>query len=574
VQRVGVGRRDVVEQHEDGRRGILHDGGKGAAIGATVNQLGATEGQSPAGEPARSAYRRRRAPTLHLYGIEVDPVRSVKRHAPKRIGASGRLAAVSTPVPRVAVLGGGPAGYEAALVAAQLGAQVTLIDRDGIGGACVLSDCVPSKTLIATSEVMTAVAGAGALGVHLDDGGGESQLASEDEGSAITPPDVVQLATKQVFDRVQKLAAAQSADIAAGLARAGVDLIAGSARFVAPTRLAITLADGANSGLGADVVLIATGATPRELPGTVVDGERILTWRQLYDLPELPDHLIVIGSGVTGAEFASAFRALGSAVSLVSSRDRVLPGEDEDAARVIEDVFHRRGVNLVGQSRAARAVNTGQGVRVELTDGRALEGSHCLLAVGSVPQTNGLHLHAAGVATDDHGFVRADRVSRTSVPSVYAAGDCTGVLMLASVAAMQGRIAMWHALGEAVAPLRLATVSANVFTDPEIATVGISQAMVDRGDVQAEVVSLPLKTNARAKMQGLDDGFVKLFARPGSGQILGGVVVAPRASELILAVSLAVQNGLTAGQVAHTFSIYPSLSGSLNEAARRLMQRT
>jgi len=475
---------------------------------------------------------------------------------------------------RVAIVGGGPAGYEAALVAAQLGAQVTLVDRDGIGGACVLSDCVPSKTLIATSDVMTHVAGAGTLGVRLYDDDGRAHVASWDDESPVSPPDVVRLDTPAVFARVQELAAAQSADIATGLAEAGVDVVRGSARFVAPTRLAIDLADGGHGGTEADVVLIATGATPRPMPETVVDGKRILTWRQLYDLPALPEHLVVIGSGVTGAEFASAFRALGSAVSLVSSRDRVLPGEDPDAARVIEDVFGRRGIELVGRSRAARAVNLGDAVRVELTDGRMLEGSHCLLAVGSVPQTGGLHLHAAGVDTDERGFVRTDRVSRTTAPGVYAAGDCTGVLMLASVAAMQGRIAMWHALGEAVAPLRLTTVSANVFTDPEIATVGVTQAMVDRGDVAASVVSLPLATNARSKMQGLEDGFVKLFARRGSGQVLGGVVVAPRASELILSVSLAVQNGLTTDQVAHTFSIYPSLSGSLTEAARRLMPRS
>jgi dihydrolipoamide dehydrogenase len=136
---------------------------------------------------------------------------------------------------------------------------------------------------------------------------------------------------------------------------------------------------------------------------------------------------------------------------------------------------------------------------------------------------------------------------------------------------MQGRIAMWHALGEAVAPLRLSTVAANVFTDPEVASVGISQQQVDSGVVAATAVRLPLATNARAKMMGLTDGFVKLFARPGSGQVLGGVVVAPRASELIMSVSLAVQNGLTVDQVAHSFSIYPSLSGSLTEAARQLM---
>lgn len=169
------------------------------------------------------------------------------------------------------------------------------------------------------------------------------------------------------------------------------------------------------------------------------------------------------------------------------------------------------------------------------------------------------------------GHVTVVRVSRTSVPGVYAAGDCTGVLMLASVAAIQGRIAMWHALGEAVAPLRLSTVAATVVTEPEIATVGVGQRAVESGAVPARSVLLPLATNARAKMQGIVDGFVKFFCAPGPGTVLGGVVVAPRASELILPVSLAVQHALTVDQLAHTFAIYPSLSGSVTEAARQLM---
>jgi pyruvate/2-oxoglutarate dehydrogenase complex dihydrolipoamide dehydrogenase (E3) component len=470
----------------------------------------------------------------------------------------------------VAIVGGGPAGYEAALVAAQLGAEVTLVDRDGIGGACVLTDCVPSKTLIATSDVMTSVAGAGGLGVTLYADDGRPHTATWGEAD-YSPPDVVDLDVHTVYGRIHALAAAQSSDITAGLQRAGVELVGGQARFVAPTRLVVGQVDGGQVGVGADVVLIATGATPRVMASAPLDGERILDWRQLYDLPDLPEHLVVVGSGVTGAEFASAYRALGSKVTLVSSRDRVLPGEDPDAARVVQDVFARRGIEVLGHSRAEAVARTADGVVVTLTDGRTVEGSHCLMAVGSIPQTSGRHLHAAGVAVDDRGFVKTDRVSRTSAPGVYAAGDVTGVLMLASVAAMQGRIAMWHALGEAVSPLRLATVSANVFTDPEIATVGVTAAMVERGDVLAHTVLLPLATNARAKMQGITDGFVKLFSRPGSGSLLGGVVVAPRASELIMPISLAVQNGLTADQVAHTFSIYPSLSGSLTEAARRLM---
>jgi dihydrolipoamide dehydrogenase len=457
---------------------------------------------------------------------------------------------------RIAILGGGPAGYEAALVAVELGAEVTLVERDGIGGACVLTDCVPSKTLVSTAEVRTTVDGADALGLTCSQ----------------APVDA-----KRLNRRIQALATAQSEDIRARLIREGVEVIAGRGRLLAHGLICIQRKE-ADGRLGAkeeqfeaDAVLLATGATPRVIPGSEPDGERILDWRQLYDLTELPEHLIVVGSGVTGAEFASAYRALGSEVTLISSRARVLPGEDADAAEVLEEVFHRRGIELLERSRAASVRRIGNGVGVELTDGRMVSGSHALIAVGSVPDTAGLGLHEAGVRLRPSGHIEVDKVSRTSLPGVYAAGDCTGLLPLASVAAMQGRIAMWHALGEAVAPLRLMTVAANVFTDPEIATVGVTQQQVEAGRVAADVIKLPLATNARAKMSGLRDGFVKFFTRRGVGTVLGGVVVAPRASELILPVSIAVQHSLTVDQLTHTFAIYPSLSGSLTEAARQLV---
>jgi dihydrolipoamide dehydrogenase len=320
-------------------------------------------------------------------------------------------------------------------------------------------------------------------------------------------------------------------------------------------------------------VLVSTGARPRSLPGAEPDGERILTWTQLYDLDGLPERLVVVGSGVTGAEFASAYDALGAEVVLVSSRDRVLPGEDADAAQVLQDVFQRRGMTVLSRARAASVKRAGDHVVVALEDGRTVEGSHCLMAVGSVPNTAGMGLEEAGVALGKGGYVTVDRVSRTSARGVYAAGDCTGVLMLASVAAMQGRIAMWHALGDAVAPLNLSTVSSNVFTEPEIATVGWSQEAVETGRVDARTIKLPLATNARAKMQGLRDGFVKLFCRAGTGIVVGGVVVAPRASELIYPITLAVEQSLSVDQVAHTFTVYPSLTGSIAEAARQLHLR-
>jgi len=452
-------------------------------------------------------------------------------------------------VNRVVIVGGGPGGYESALVAAQLGAEVTVVDTDGAGGSAVLTDCVPSKTLIATAELMTDMGDAAELGIS---------------GGAVN----VDLA--KVNTRVKGLALAQSDDIERRLARDGVRLLRGRGRLTSATEVAVTLPDGGTETLEADAVLLATGASPRILPTASPDGERILTWEQVYDLDEIPERLIVVGSGVTGAEFASAYNALGIDVVLVSSRERVLPGEDADAAEVLEEVLTRRGMTVLPKSRMASVSRENQTVTVTLTDGRTVSGSHCLLALGSVPNTDDLGLDGAGVDLDESGFIAVDRVSRTSARGVYAAGDCTGIAMLASVAAMQGRIAMWHFLGDAVAPLDLKTVSSNVFTAPEIATVGWSQNAVDAGEIQADVVTLPLSGNARAKMQGVRDGFVKLFCRPGTGIIVGGVVVGPRASELIHSVAIAVSENLTADQLAHAFTVYPSMSGSVAEAARRL----
>ncbi|HEX6450577.1 MAG TPA: NAD(P)H-quinone dehydrogenase [Trebonia sp.] len=460
---------------------------------------------------------------------------------------------MTLPRPQVAILGGGPGGYEAALVAAQLGAEVTVVDDAGLGGACVLTDCVPSKTLIESSAAMTSLSRSAGLGLQLKSGANPE----------------LDVDAPALYARIKALAAAQSYDITEHVTSEGIKIVRAKGHLAAPHVI-----EAGEEEVRADIVLISTGANPRELPDAIPDGERILTCRQIYDLPELPEELIVVGSGVTGAEFAGAYQALGSQVTLVSSRDRVLPHNDKDAAVVIEDVFRRRGMTVLGRSRAQAVRRKGDTVYVTLGDGRVITGSHCLLTVGMVPNTTDIGLEKAGVNIDAHGFVEVDRVSRTSAQGVYAAGDCTGVFMLASVAAMQGRIAMWHALGEAVQPIRLSHVASTIFTDPEIASVGVSQAAVDRGEVAARVVKQPLATNPRAKMGGFRDGFVKIYARPGTGMVLGGVVVAPHASELILPLSIAIEQNLTVDQIAHTFSVYPSMSGSVTEAARTVMEFT
>lgn len=455
-----------------------------------------------------------------------------------------------TTVTSVVIIGAGPGGYEAALVGSQLGAEVTLVHQ-GVGGSAVLTDCVPSKALVATAGAMTQVADSGAVGVRI-------------HGAAPTAADF-SVDLRAVNERIRDLASTQSADIAQQLTARGVRLLEGHARIDGANRVAV----GATS-IEADVILIATGARPRTVPDAVPDGERILTWEQVYSLSDLPRHLIVVGSGVTGAEFASAYRALGAQVTLISSRDRVLPGEDADAARVIEDVFHKRGIEVLERSRARSARRTDQGVDVTLDDGRVISGSHVLMAVGSLPNSEDVGLETAGVEVDERGFIAVDRVSRTNVRGIYAAGDVTGVQMLASVAAMQGRIAMWHALGDAVNPLEVDHVSSTVFTAPEIATVGVSQAELDSGDVRADVYLMPLETNARAKMEGIEHGFVKIICRRSSRIVAGAVVVSPHASELIHPLTIAVEQRLTVDQLAQTFTVYPSLSGSIAEAARRL----
>ena len=462
----------------------------------------------------------------------------------------------------VAILGGGPGGYEAALAAAQLGAEVTVVERAGIGGSAVITDVVPSKSLIATADAAVAIAGAGDLGVQL--------FAKGKDGKPLKPEIAINLSA--VNKRLLTLARQQSDDMRASLVEAGVRIISGHGRLEGDHAVVVSTGPGGTDfdRIEADTLVVSTGSSPRELASAKPDGDRILTWTQLYNMSALPEHLIVVGSGVTGAEFAGAYMNLGAKVTLVSSRDQVLPGEDKDAAAVLERVFKRGGMKLLSKSRAEKVENTGDAVVVTLSDGRTVEGSHCLMAVGSVPNTAGIGLEEAGIQMTESGNIQVNRVARTSVPNIYAAGDCTTFVPLASVASMQGRTAIFHALGDVVIPLERRRITSNIFTAPEIATIGWQEKDIEDGHINGVVHKLPLAANPRAKMMGVKDGFVKIIAREGSGTVIGGVIVAPRASELIYPIAIAVERRLTVDQVSRVFAVYPSLSGSITDAARAM----
>lgn len=465
---------------------------------------------------------------------------------------------------RVAVLGGGPGGYEAALAAAQLGAEVTLVERVGVGGSAVLTDVVPSKSLIATADAAVAISEASDLGVQF--------YAKGAEGKPLKPQVAINLAA--VNKRLMALAGQQSEDMRTTLLDAGVTILSGHGRLDGPNAIVVsTSVDGTEfDRVEADTLIVAVGAAPRELDSAKPDGERILTWTQLYDMKTLPEHLIVVGSGVTGAEFASAYMNLGAKVTLISSRDQVLPGEDQDAAHVLEKVFKRGGMQVLSKSRADKVERTANGVTVTLSGGRTVDGSHCLMAVGSIPNTAGIGLEDIGVELTESGHIRVNRVARTSVSNIYAVGDCTNFFPLASVASMQGRTAVFHALGDIVIPLEKLKITANIFTAPEIATIGFSEKDIEDGVADGIAYKLPLAANPRAKMQGIRDGFVKIIARKGSGTVIGAVIVAPRASELIYPLAIAVERRLNVDQVSRVFAAYPSITSSITDATRAMHQ--
>ncbi|MBW3604443.1 MAG: NAD(P)H-quinone dehydrogenase [Actinobacteria bacterium] len=470
----------------------------------------------------------------------------------------------------IVIIGGGPAGYEAALVAAEHEQQVTVVSTEGLGGNSVLWDSVPSKALIVSADAMGWMQSADRLGVRLADG---SKVHSSSE---------VDMAS--VLDRVARLANNQSDDITTKLDRAGVDVVYGTGRLTGPTSVAVMPNDRDPYDVECDMVLLATGSNPRILPFFEPDGRRVFTARELFSLDELPERLIVVGSGATGAEYANAFARFGSEVHLISSREQVLPSEDPDAARVIEGSFEDWGMVIHRERRAVDVDVRDDGVRVrtELSrDGDVVEGgsewveaSHVLFCVGQVPASDDIGLADVGVDVEDWGAIPVDGVSRTNMLTVYAAGDVTGGMMLASTAAMQGRNAIWHFLGKSVQPLRSDVISRCVFTSPEVASVGIpTQRVAEYPDGAIESVTLQFRSNPRAKMTEHTNGFVKLHSRRGSGTVLGGVVCANSASDLITPLSVAVRNRLTVEQVAHAFTIYPSMAGSIQETARLLLAR-
>jgi dihydrolipoamide dehydrogenase len=448
---------------------------------------------------------------------------------------------------RLVIIGGGPAGNTCATVAATLGAEVTLVEREVIGGAAHLWDCIPSKALIATGGELSELQRARLMGL---------------QASGTLDIDALR-------ERVQSIETRLHTSIRELLVSQGVRLVEGTARFKDPHEIVVDTATGLDE-IEADVVLVATGSRPRIPEWAEVDGERVLTTRQAYPPPVIPEHIVIVGSGVTGVEFTHMFDALGSEVSLVVSRQQVLPLKDAEVAAVLEDAFLERGVRLLKGARADGIDRLPDGVRVHCNDGRVVEASHVVLAVGSIPNTQDLGLDVAGVEVDDGGYVVVNHNCLSNVPHIYAAGDVSGKLPLSSVAAMQGRKIAEHFMGLHNRPHRhldYDKAASAIFTEPEIADVGLAEAEAFASGRKIRVTKVPFSANAKALIKGDPRGFVKIISDPATGVVLGGSIVGRAAAELISVVAVAVTNGLKVGDIVDSLLVHPALSESLAEAS-------
>ena len=445
------------------------------------------------------------------------------------------------------IIGGGPAGNTAATHAARLGAEVTLVEREIMGGAAHLWDCIPSKAMIAT--------------------GGTLALTRRSSGMGLEEHDVT-LDLHSLGPRNAAITDRLSRSVCTLLESQGVRMLRGTGRLKGPHQVVVET-DKEVIELEADAVLLATGSRPRVPAWAEVDGERVLTTRDAYPPPEIPEHLVVIGSGVTGVEFVHMFASFGSKVSLIISRQQVLPDRDPDVAAALEADFLGRGVALLKGAKAEGIDRQPQGVVVRCDDGRRVAGSHALLAIGFVPNSEHLGLDAAGVECD-RGFVPVNHHGQSNVAHIYAAGDLSGKLPLSSVASMQGRKIAEHAMGlhtRAHRHLDYDKAASAIFTEPEIADVGLTESEAFAGGRKIRATKVPFAASARALIDGDPRGFVKIVSDPATGVVLGGSIVGRNASELISVIALAVTAGLRVTDIVESLLVHPSLAEALADAA-------
>lgn len=454
------------------------------------------------------------------------------------------------------IIGSGPGGYVAAIRAAQLGLKTVVVEKDAaFGGTCLHRGCIPTKALLHTADMLDRIREADKIGIDI-------AAPKLDLAKAHAYKDGV--VTKN------------AKGVAYLLRKNSVETVHGLGRLTGPNSVSVTPVDdtaGTERSLTARFVLIATGSVPREVPFAPSDGVRILHSDHALQLPEVPGSVAVLGGGAVGCEFASILASFGARVTLIELLPRLLPLEDEDVSKELGRAFTKRGI-AIKTGRRLETVNTDQdGVHLALVHGdceakaETLDADLLLVAVGRAPVTVGLGLEEAGVALDARGFVAVSKIMQTALPNVYAIGDVVSTPWLAHVASQEGILAVEHMAGLEPTPINYDHVPSCTYCDPEVASVGLTEAQATRRGHDVATGTFPLSALGKAGILQRTGGFVKVVRETRYDEVLGVHIVGVHATDLIAEACVALRLETTTEEIMRTMHAHPTLSEAVMEAA-------
>jgi dihydrolipoamide dehydrogenase len=447
---------------------------------------------------------------------------------------------------KIAVIGSGPGGYVAAIKAAQLGAEVTVIEDDEVGGTCLNWGCIPTKTVIASAEMYSKARELEAFGIEL-----KGEVAAN---------------LVKIQERKNKVVGTQVKGIKSLFKSWGISLKGGRGILVSPKEIEVISRNGVKERLPADRIIVATGSRPFSIPAFPFDGQRIISSNEAVNLSEIPASLLIVGAGVIGSEFACIYSALGSDVTMVEMMNRAVATEDYEISELLEREFKKKKIKLFTKTGVQRVEVRDDGVHAFVTDGKELVAGKVLVSVGRTLNSDNIGLETVGITRGKKGEIVVNNRMETNTPGVYAIGDVVGGMLLAHVASREGIVAASNAMG-IDAEMDYSAVPAAIFTSPEIASVGLREFQAAEKGLKIKTGRFLFRGLGKAHAIGEIAGFIKVIADEASDRIVGAHIVGPHASDLIHEYAVAMQNGLTARDVARTIHAHPTLSEGLLEAA-------
>lgn len=452
---------------------------------------------------------------------------------------------------KVAIIGGGPGGYVAAIRAAQLGAKVAVIEKDQLGGTCLNRGCIPTKTLVAGAEVLHQI------------------KKGEEFGISVGEPAVNFARLMERKDQVvQKLITG----IQYLFKKNKIDLYQGTGKLLTPNKIEVAKTDGATEEITAENIIIATGSEPALITSLGYDADRVITSNEALALREVPQSLLVIGGGVIGCEFACIFAELGTEITVIDVMPSILPGVEKEVSRQLQIIFKKRGINVKTNAIINEVRKGPDNVTAVLENGDELTAEKMLISIGRSFNSAGLGLESLGVGLGPKGEIIVDSRLRTNVPNIFAIGDITNKIQLAHVASAQGIVAVENIMGTEK-DMSYDVVPGCIFTSPEVASVGITSQEAEERGLSVKAGKFPFMALGKAAAAGETEGFVKILADASTDRILGVHIIGPHATDLIAEAALAVKLGATVQQLVETIHAHPTLAEAVLEAAEAVHGR-